>query len=182
MKAKSSSRHLFFAAVAVFVFSNVGYADPLTISIPAPGVNTFVFVNAHPTATATDFRVVLASVPPPGIGNGSGGTPFPVTTLQLPATGGGFLRVIYDGGPGIPAGGTYSHSFPGWPVGTSFNVTFSYLIGGQIVLMDPTVREVNSSTGQGATSPSPEPTALLLLGTGLMGFAMTARKRFRKRN
>lgn len=181
MKGKISLRHLLFAAVAVFVFSTVGYADPLIISIPAPGVNTFVFVNAHPTATATDFRVVLASVPPPAIGGGFGGTPFPVTTLQLPAAGGGFLRVIYDGGPGIPAGGTYTHSFPNWPVGTMFNVSFSYIIGGQIVLLDPIVVTVNSSTGQGATNPIPEPTTMVLLGTGLVGVAIKTRKRFKER-
>lgn len=178
MKGRISLRQLLLAAVALFVFSEVGYADPLKITIPAPGVNTFVFQNDS-TERALDFRVVLASLPPPpAIGGGTGGTPFPDAHFELPATGGGFLRVIYDGGPGIAAGGMYTHSFPDWAVGAMFNVSFSYAGG---VLRDPKVIEVNTSKGEGQTTPTPEPTTLFLLSAGLAGVAVKTRKRLKSR-
>ena len=183
MKGRISFRHLLFALVAVLVFSVVGYADAL-ITIPAQGVNTFVFQNAHTTATATDFRITVLAVisdPLPAIGGGFGGAPFPMATFQNPANSGGFHRVVYDGGAGIPAGETYTHSFPDWPVGAVFGVSFSYLIGGQVVFLDPKVLEVNTSNGQGFTRPVPELTTLLLLGTGLAGAAIKSRNRFKER-
>jgi len=176
MKRRISLRHLLLAAVAVFVFSGSSYADPLVI-VTGPGANIFMFQNAHPTLTATDFRVVLLSVPPPAIGGGFGGAPFPVTNLQLPAAGGGFLRVIYDGGPGVAPGGIYTHRFPNWPVGTMFSISFSYLINGQIVLLDPIVIGQSASNPQGQTTATPEPATLLLLATGLSGFAAAIRRR-----
>ena len=178
MKRRKSLRHLLFAMVLVLSFSVVGYADPLIISIPAPGVHTFVFQNVQPTATATDFQVLVLS-PSVALGNGFGGTPFPVRSFQLPVASGGFLRFVYDGGPGIPAGGTYTHSFTDFQVGTVFSVTFSYLIGGQIVFLDPRVLGVNTSVGQGLTRAVPEPTTLLLLSTGLAGVAIKTRKRLK---
>ena len=181
MKGRISLRHLLFAAVAVLVFSVVGYADPVLIFIPAPGVNTFVFQNVSDTLTATDFEVTVSTSFGLGIERGFGGAPFPVTTLQGPLVGGGFVRVVYDGGPGIPRGGTYTHSFPDWPVGTLFSVTFSSIIDGQRVLFDPRVLEVNRSAGQGFTTPTPEPTTLFLLGTGVVGVVIKTRKRFKRR-
>lgn len=178
MKRRILIRHVLLSAIAVFVLTEAAHADPLVI-VTGAGGNSFVFQNAHPTATATDFRVVLLSVPPPAIGGGTGGAPFPVTTLQLPAAGGGFLRVIYDGGTGVAPGGMYTHSFPDWPVGTMFDVQFSYLIGGQIVLMDPVLVQRGAFTTQGETTSTavPEPMTLFLLGTGLAGVAAKVRGR-----
>jgi hypothetical protein len=178
MQGRFSITHLLLAAVAMFVLSSVSYADPLKITIgPGVAANTFTFQNQSTTDTAIDFEVVLLSAGP-AIGNGFGGAPFPVTNLQGAVPGGGFIRVIYDGGPGIPPNGLYTHSFTGFPVGTQFDVTFSYMINGQRVLMDPFI-VVTLASVQGETIATPEPATLLLLGTGLTGIAINTRKRIK---
>jgi len=180
MEGRTSIRHLLLAAVAMFVLSDVGYADQVTIQA-GQGANIFLFQNAHPTATATDFRVVLLSQPQPAIGGGTGGPLFPDPHFEVGAAGGGFLRVIYDGGAGVPAGLIYAHSFPDWPVGTRFNVFFSYTIAGQIELLDAKVVGQGTATAQGKTTSTPEPITMLLLGTGLAGVAIKTRKRLKSR-
>lgn len=181
MQGTTSIRQVLFAAVAILVFSNVGYADRITIQANQ-GANIFLFQNPHPTATATDFRVVLVGVPNPGIGGGEGGTPFPDAHPQLPGPNGGFLRIIYDGGTGVNAGLIYAHSFPGWNVGTQFDVFFSYTIAGQTELRPATVVGMGGATAQGKTTPTPEPATLLLLCTSLAGVAIKTRKRLKNRN
>ena len=177
MKERVSVTHLLFAAVAMFVFSNVGYADPLRITTQAGGAvgDTFTFQNRSNTETAIDFEVVLLSLTPPAIAGGFGGAPFPMAHPEGAVAGGGFIRIIYDGGPGIAPGGLYTHSFPGWPAGTQFEVTFSYNINGQRVLMDPFV-VITLASAQGETTPTPEPATMLLLGTGLAGVVIRMRK------
>lgn len=183
MKKRISLTHLLLAAISVFVFSKVGYADPLRITI-GPGVNTFVFQNQLETQTAVDFEVTLVGDGPPGIGGGSGGAPFsdePMFGDPLP--GGGFRSITYLGSLGVPPQGMYTHSFVDWPVGTMFDVVFSYSVGGVIVFLEPrfiqqTTNVTNASPAQ--TRPVPEPTTLLLLGTGLATIAIKTRKRFKK--
>lgn len=180
-----SIKYLLLVPVTIFVLATAIKADPLRITI-GPGANgsTFTFVNAHPTETARDFSVILLTPPPPAIRGGFGGVPFPVTTLLQPADGGGFFAVNYsmgNNGTGIAPGGLYTHIFPGWPVGTQFEVQFSYIINGQAVLLDPTLAVVVGATSQGQTTPTPEPTTLLLLGTGLAGVAVKIRKGLKNR-
>ena len=176
MKRRISIRYVLLAAVAMFVLSDVGYADPLRITTQAgQAANTFTFRNEHPTETATDFHVVLLTPGPPVISGASfGGAPFPNLILVNPA-------ITYIAGPGIPVGGLYTHAFVGWPVGTQFEVTFSYTINGQTVFMDPFVVITIASTAQGETIATPEPTTMLLLGTGLAGVAMKMRKTLKSR-
>lgn len=181
MKRATSITRLLLAVVAVLVASGAVRADQITIQANQ-GANVFLFQNVHPTEqTATDFRVTLLSLPPPAIGDGTGGTPFPDAHFEEGgALGGGFFRVVYDGGPGVPFGLIYAHSFPGWPVGTRFDVFFSYKIDGQIQLFGAKlVGQGSTATPQGQTTPTPEPATMLLLGAGLAGFAMNARKRKR---
>ena len=180
MKGRTSTRHLLLAAVAMFVLSDVSYADQIKIEA-GQGANIFLFQNMHTTATATDFRVVLVSQPQPAIGGGEGGTPFPEAHFEVAAAGGGFLRVIYDSGPGVPAGLIYAHSFPGWPVGTTFNVFFSYTIGGVTELLEAKLVGQGTAAAQGKTTPTPEPATMILLGTGLAGVAIKMRRRLQRR-
>jgi len=176
MKKRTLIRHVLLTAVAIFVLSDVGYADPLLITTQAgQAANIFTFQNVHPTEVATDFHVVLLTPGPPVIGGGSfGGAPFPNLILVNPS-------ITYIGGPGIQPGGLYTHGFTGWPVGTQFEVTFSYTINGQTVFMDPFIVITIASTAQGETIATPEPTTMLLLGTGLAGVAIKTRKRFKRR-
>lgn len=183
MKGTTSIRHLLSAAAVILVLSAMVYADQITIQANQ-GANVFLFQNVHPTEqTATDFRVTLLSLPPPAIGAGTGGTPFPDAHFEEGgALGGGFFRVVYDGGPGVPFGLIYAHSFPGWPVGTRFDVFFSYKIDGQIQLFGAKlVGQGSTATPQGQTTPTPEPTTMLLLGMGVVGVALRTRKKRKQR-
>ena len=172
MKGRISLRQLLLAGVALFVFSEVGYADPLQITIGA-GPNIFVFQN-NIAATATDFDVRIVMLPPgaPGIGGGFGGAPFPFSNLLNAGN-------INYRGPGIAPGGQYTHEFIGFAVGTVFDIQFSYMIDGERVLRDPILVGQIVSTAQGDTNAVPEPTTLFLLGSGLAGVAIKTRRRLK---
>ncbi len=141
----------FAVGVGALVFAT-GAANAVIIMVD-PMIASYNFQNPDPRRTATDFRVVLLSVPPPGISGGSfGGAPFPNPVFELPATGGGWLRAIYNGPPGIAPLGTYTHAFPGWPAGTKFEVLFSYpaLLGDDF--LDPNILDIGTFRTEGVTS------------------------------
>ena len=180
MQGTTSIRPVLLAAVAILVFSNLGYAEQVTIQANQ-GANVFLFQNIQ-TTTATDFRVFLLTLGAPAIGNGDGGAPFPNAHFEQGAPiGGGFFLVTYDGGSGVPSGLIYAHSFPGWPVGTTFDVLFSYTnSAGQTELRNPKVVGQGGATAQGQTTPTPEPATLVLLGTSLVGVAIKTRTRLKR--
>jgi hypothetical protein len=139
-------------------------ADSTTVFVN-PGMNVYTFMN--PSAfLATDFRATLISSPPPAIARGSGGAPFPSTSLETPVATGGFEQVTFtlsDKAAGVPGGEEYVMSFPNWPNGTEFDVSFSLAngnsIGPTVVKADPTIY------GYGSITATPEPrTSLLLAG------------------
>ena len=132
-----------------------------------PGMDSFVFTNIDPTRTATDFDVKLITVAGPGIGDGDGGAPFPFAFIGLPAVDGGFGHIVYQGGPGIPPGGMYTHSFPGWPANTMFDVEFSFPPPPNPLA----IRLVSQGhfPTEGSTNSTPEPSATILVAFGLLG-------------
>jgi len=140
-----------------------------------PGADSFVFTNLDPTRTATDFDVTLITVTGPGIGDGNGGAPFPLAFIGLPKVDGGFGTIVYQGGPGIPPGGTYTHSFPGWPANTMFDVTFSYPPP-----PNPFVIRVDFQGDfptEGSTDPVPEPPIGILVAPACLALLALNAKR-----
>ncbi len=137
------------------------------IVVTSPGIDSFTFKNTDPARTAIDFDVTLKTLTGPGIGDGNGGPPFPLAFIGLPKVDGGFGEIVYQGGPGIAPGGTYTHSFPGWPANTVFDVEFSFPTPppeGFILITS----EGHFPT-EGATDPVPEPGGFSLLAVGVIG-------------
>ncbi len=169
------------AVCIVLGTTEVSSAVVLMLGGPAP--QTYKFTNTQ-LITATDFKVSLAfpdQAPPPAIGGGNGGIPFPVTNLQLPAAGGGFLRVIYDGGPGIAPGGMHTHSFIGFPAGFKIEALFSYN-NNPNDLREPQFELLSAgASAQGKTVASvPEPTSTLsILALGTLGAASTLKRKLK---
>lgn len=96
--------------------------------VQVPPIN-WVFQNTQ-DLKATDVHISIRGSPGLFIDpRSSGGAPFPngrVGTVGDDFFGRPYRSAIFQGPPGIPAGGSYGLSFPGWPVGTQFDVLFSY--------------------------------------------------------
>lgn len=161
----SSTAPVLAAVLLIFglVPGAVEAGSVLTAIMVNPGAQAFIFKNPDTTYTATDFEVALRFPTRPLIGGGTGGAPFPNMMSAVPGQ-----IVYYVGGTGIPPGGQYTHSFPGWPAGTTFSVSFSYAEG-PLVDQGPIVVKQDNFVTQGLTFPVTEPTSLTLLGLGLSG-------------
>jgi hypothetical protein len=116
-----------WALLAVVASPGLGFGFVITVSPDHPSYSFVNFTNV----TAIDFDVKLLTLTGPGIDPeaSSGGSPFPTTFFSGPPVGGGWGGVSFvtaGGGSGVGPLEDYSISFPGWPDGTMFDVTFTY--------------------------------------------------------
>jgi hypothetical protein len=167
--------------VLVAATPGVGFADGLQITVSA-GYDSFTFVNTS-SQTAIDIQVTLVTTTGPGIDAdaSSGGEPFPDVYISGPPVDGGVGGLIFmvPGGPptnaGIPPGGGYTISFPGWPDGTVFDVEFSY--PPPLGQTGPVLALQGSYTTEGYVYATPEPASVLLMGAGLAGLLWRRRRK-----
>jgi len=196
-----SIRYLLLFTITIVAATSIVYADPITINsssggilqpsshlnivITAGGPTTFTFQNGSffpLPPRATDFHVSIVNGV---IGAGSGGDPFPVTVIpeNCQVEGGGATCMDFLAGPiggGIAPGGTYTFSFIGFPDQTQFQVAFSARVGDEVVFFPPTpVGTPPIPPTTGSVTSVPEPSTMLLLGTGVAGVVCEMRKRLK---
>jgi hypothetical protein len=171
--ARRSPLALLLAAVN----PGLGFGLEITVSPDHP---SYSFVNLA-GVTAIDFEVKLVTLTGPGIDPeaSSGGPPFPTTFFSGPPVDGGWGGLSFvtaGGGSGVGPSDDYTISFPGWPDGTIFDVSFTYppppIPGIQLIL-------VGDYPTEGVVLAAPEPSTwgMTVLGFTTLGFAGYRRAR-----